>query len=58
MTCCDNCGSHRAVHPVTYDAMVDGPGYLETTELCRDCRGETEEIRDERSDEDVYAGVE
>jgi hypothetical protein len=58
MTCCDNCGDDRGVRLVTYDTMVDGPGCLESVELCRVCRGGAEEIRDERDDEDVYEGTE
>jgi MinD superfamily P-loop ATPase len=35
---CDHCGETGSVMPVTYDAMVDGPGYLVTEELCASCR--------------------
>lgn len=35
---CESCGTERGVAEVTYDAMVDGPGYVVTELLCEDCR--------------------
>jgi hypothetical protein len=36
-TACECCGGTDGVRAVTYDAMVDGPGYALTELLCASC---------------------
>jgi hypothetical protein len=38
LVACDGCASLKGVELVTYDAMVDGPGYIVTEHACAACR--------------------